>query len=428
MKILGIIVAAVVILIMVLVASINMWIMPLVKDQVMAEVREGTDLDVSLDALSFSLPNRVHLSGLGVKEEGEISISASVKKITVPIDWGMILRGAIGVGVVVVDEPDILLTRRASRGGSRSGSFLSPSALSFALPIKPSSAGSESSARPPYTGPDSSAPESFEGPTTVSAERSLSSIRLVRVQNGRVQIVDQLDEETRTFSFDHINMSVGPIELPFEGAESFQFEISTESPSFGEPARAHLGGDFNPSTKGATAQVQVTGLNIARLESSSVNQRGYIKAGWADVFLEAEVENHAVDAHCRAEVYGLKLSKKVNEKDILGIPIVFFMDFLAGKEGQLTLEFPVRGSLDQVSVDWKAMFLSGARRSLQRTMGADLDRFLKMGEQVIGNVLQDNLGGLKGLLGNEKGLDQKLDGLKGLFKDVMKQPPTETEQ
>ena len=186
------------------------------------------------------------------------------------------------------------------------------------------------------------------------------------VQNGTVDFTDRfirpsytasLNEVTgRLSGFDSIGGSAGDLELRGH---------------LGDGAPLEIAGMANPFRKDLFADIRASCHNVDLVPFSAYAGKyaGYtIAGGKLDLEVTYHMENRRLEAQSRIFLDQFALGDKIKGGGTTGLPLKLAVSLLKNQQGEIRLDMPITGSLDDLQVDLKPLMGSMVRRMVTKVL------------------------------------------------------------
>ncbi|MFC4278713.1 DUF748 domain-containing protein [Achromobacter aloeverae] len=173
------------------------------------------------------------------------------------------------------------------------------------------------------------------------------TVRSVTLKNGRATFNDRFVKPNYTAELSNVSGSVSALSStnPQPAKVSVNGRVYRTAP-------LSISGVVNPFAKFLTLDLKATarGVDLPRFTTYSAKYVGYpIKRGKLSVDLEYRIKDRALSASNHVVLNQLTFGEKTNSKDATTLPVMLAVALLKDRNGNIDIDLPVSGSLDDPS-------------------------------------------------------------------------------
>jgi hypothetical protein len=242
--------------------------------------------------------------------------------------------------------------------------------------------------------PEANAPKTAPPPRqTPRADRWPVVIGTLRVADGRMDFADLTLKPNFAVEIQHLNGNVRGLSSQ-ENAKADLFlegRINQSSP-------VKIFGHMNPASFGEQTDIamEFRGVNLTTLSPYSGKFAGYrIEKGKLDMDLRYNLRDRALTADNRVVLDHLVLGERVDSPTATSLPVDLAVALLKDSNGQIDIDLPVSGNLDDPEFSLRNLYASAATQMLTKLIGSPFS--------LLGSLIQDGgeeLGYVKFQAGN----------------------------
>jgi hypothetical protein len=196
--------------------------------------------------------------------------------------------------------------------------------------------------------PEDQKPAAFRKPVVDSSaapvEPPLTKIDLVRVENGTLDFSDLSLQPNFRAAIQELNGTIAELSSMQTAHAAVDLKGST-----GPHAPVTISGTINPlNSRGKTdVKMDLENIELTTFTPYSGKFMGYrIERGKLDLHLGYVIENRQLQGENKILMRQLTLGEKVDSPDATNLPVKFAIALLKDKNGNIDLDLPVKGSLD----------------------------------------------------------------------------------